>query len=130
MKYRFLLISILYCLFAKAQAPAPAYTLDLDKANAAFAAKKYNTAAGFYKKAFAKIKEEELKQKTLFNIAESYRRSNNYKQAIKWFEETINSKYPDPNILYNYGQLLKNFERYDDAGRQFYDFLFEIPLTF
>ena len=66
MRYRFLLISILYCLFAKAQAPAPAYTLDLDKANAAFAAKKYNTAAGFYKKAFAKIKEEELKQKTLF----------------------------------------------------------------
>lgn len=127
MRYYFLLTSILFCIFAKAQAPAPAYTLDLDRANAAFAAKKYNTAAGFYKKAFAKIKDEELKQKTLFNIAESYRRSNNYKQAIKWFEETINSKYPDPNILYSYGQLLKNFERYDEAGRQFYDFLFEVP---
>jgi hypothetical protein len=45
----------------------------------------------------------------------------------KWFEETINSKYPDPTILYSYGQLLKNFERYDEAGRQFYDFLFEVP---
>jgi hypothetical protein len=82
MKYYFLLISILFCILAKAQAPAPAYTLDLDRGNAAFAAKD-STAAGFYKKAFTKIKDEELKQKTLFNIAESYRRSNNYKQAIK-----------------------------------------------
>ncbi len=127
MKNFLFLLLVLMALQALSQAPIVAYQLDLDKADVAYKSKKYNTAAGFYKKAFGKIKDEELKQKTLFNIAESYRRSNNYKQAIKWYEDAINAKYPDPNILYSYGQLLKNFERYDEAARQFYDFLFEVP---
>ncbi|MCG9881588.1 MAG: hypothetical protein MH472_13395, partial [Bacteroidia bacterium] len=103
------------------------YQLDLDKADYAFRAKKYNTAAQLYQKVYPKIKEEELKQQVLFNIAESYRNSNNFKKALKWFEDVVNSKYPDPAILYSYGQLLKNFERYDEAGRAFYDYSFEVP---
>ena len=121
----FLLLFVLQKLFAQ-QTPLP-YQFELDKANAAFNAKKYNTAAALYKKVYPKIKTEELKQKVLFNIAESYRFGNNYEQAIKWFEEAINAKYPDPIVLYSYGNLLKYFEKYDEAGRAFYDFLFEMP---
>jgi len=103
------------------------YQIDLDKADYAFKAKKYNTAAQLYQKVYPKIKEEEQKQQVLFSIAESYRNSNNFKKALQWFEEVVNSKYPDPAILYSYGQLLKNFERYDEAGRAFYDYSFEVP---
>jgi peptidoglycan-associated lipoprotein len=121
----FLLLFVSQKLFAQ-QTPLP-YQFELDKANATFNAKKYNTAAALYKKVYPKIKTEELKQRVLFNIAESYRFGNNYEQAIKWFEEAINAKYPDPIVLYSYGNLLKYFEKYDEAGRAFYDFLFEMP---
>jgi peptidoglycan-associated lipoprotein len=114
-------------LFAQSTQPIKPYQLDLDKADLAFISKKYNTAAQLYQKVYPKIKEEEEKQKVLFKIADSYRNSNNFKQALKWYEELLNTKYPDPNILYSYGQLLKNYERYDDAARAFYDYNFEVP---
>ena len=103
------------------------YQLDLDKANAAFDSKKYNTAAQLFQKVYGKIKDQELKQKVLFKIADSYRYSNNFKQALKWYEDVLNSKYPDPTVIYSYAQLLKNFERYEEAGRAFYDYSFENP---
>lgn len=103
------------------------YQLDLDKADQAFKSKKYHTAAQLYQKVYPKIKEEELKQQILFSIADSYRNSNNFKKALQWFEELVNSKYPDPAILYSYAQLLKNFERYDEANKVFYDYSFEVP---
>lgn len=105
----------------------PAYQIELDKAELAYLSKKYNTAAQLYQKVYPKVKDEETKQKVLFKIADSYRNSNNFKQALKWYEEVLNSKYPDPAILYSYGQLLKNFERYDEATRAFYDYNFEVP---
>ncbi|MES2382701.1 MAG: OmpA family protein [Bacteroidota bacterium] len=125
-----LILIVLTCLpayFVFAQQGIPPYQFELDNANKAFNAKKYNTAANLFKKVYPKIKVDTLKQNVLFMIAESYRLSNNYNQAIKWFEDAINSKYPDPSILYSYGNLLKYFERYDDANRTFYDYLFEVP---
>lgn len=126
---KYLLVLILFCnLFLHAQEKqVPTYQYDLDRADMAYVAKKYNTAAGLYQKVYSKIKNADEKQKVLFKIAESYRRSNNFKQAIKWYEEVLNSKYPDPKVLYSYGQLLKNYERYEEASRTFYDYLFEMP---
>lgn len=112
--------------FAQQQKENP-YQFELAKADDAFISKKYNTAAALYQRLYNKIKEPELKQKVLFKIADSYRNSNNFKQALKWYEEVLNSKYPDPAVIYSYGQLLKNFERYEDAGRAFYDYSFEMP---
>ncbi len=105
----------------------PQYELDLQKARFAFENKKYNTAAGLYKKLYSKIKEEELQNEMLYWLAESYRRSNNYKEAFNWYEKLVNTRYPDIRIIYSYGLLLKNFERYDEASRQFGDYLFEVP---
>jgi outer membrane protein OmpA-like peptidoglycan-associated protein/tetratricopeptide (TPR) repeat protein len=122
----FILVLLRYA-SAQDERPVNPYQFDLDRADQAFNLKKYNTAAGLYQRLYAKVKEPDLKQKMLFKIAESYRRSNNFKQAIKWYEEVLNSKYPDPAVIYSYGQLLKNFERYEEAGRAFYDYLFEVP---
>jgi outer membrane protein OmpA-like peptidoglycan-associated protein/tetratricopeptide (TPR) repeat protein len=123
---------ILICLlpmvsWGQEQQQTKPYQFDLDKADLAYRSKKYNTAALLFQKVYPKIKEEEEKQQVLFKIADSYRYSNNFKQALKWYEEVLNSKYPDPAVLYSYGQLLKNFERYDEASRAFYDYSFEVP---
>jgi peptidoglycan-associated lipoprotein len=105
----------------------PQLQIEIQKARSTFDSKKYNTAAGLYKKLYAKIKNEELQNEMLFMVAESYRRANNFKQAFDWYEKLVNTKYPDIHIIYSYGLLLKNFERYEEASRQFGDYLFESP---
>ncbi len=130
MKIRLIVSVLLIVMLSQklfAQQNQPSYQFELDRATNAYNAKKYNTAAGLYKKVYPKIKDTEQKQKVLFYIAESYRLGNNYAQAFKWFEEVINAKYPDPAILYSYGNLLKYFEKYDEASRTFGDYLFEMP---
>jgi outer membrane protein OmpA-like peptidoglycan-associated protein len=101
--------------------------IDLQKAKQVYDAKKYNTAATLYKRLYTKIQDDEKKNEMLYMIAESYRKANNFKQAYEWYEKLVNTKYPDVRIIYSYGLLLKNFERYEDASRQFYDYLFEVP---
>lgn len=115
------------CIAAFAQQTVTVFDLDFEKAKVLYVNKKYNTAAGMFKKIYPKAPDEEKKSEVLFYIAESYRLSNNFKQAFDWYEQLINTKYPDPKILYSYGLLLKNFERYDDAARLFGDYLFEVP---
>lgn len=122
-------IFFLSCLAAAAQQNPPQTALDYEilRAQRTFDMKKYNTAANMYQKLYTKVRNEEEKQKMLFMIAESYRKSNNFKKAFDWYEQLINARYPDPKIIYSYGLLLKNFERYEEASRQFYDYLFEVP---
>lgn len=103
------------------------YQPELDKAEEAFRTKKYHTAALLFQKLYSRVRSEEEKQHVLFRIAESYRTSNNYKQAIKWYEDVLNSKYPESEVLYSYGLLLKNMEKYEEASRAFYDYNFENP---
>lgn len=127
LRFIFITFGIYISFLTHAQAPIEAYELDYNKAEEAFANKRYYTAAGLYQKAYKRMKTAEIRQQTLYKIAESYRRSNNFSMAIKWYEEVVNSKYPDPNVIYSYGQLMKNFERYEEAARQFYDYSFEMP---
>lgn len=101
--------------------------LEIQRAQRAFNARKYNTAAAQFKRIYPKVKVEEKQNEILFMMAESYRRANNFKQAFEWYEKLVNTKYPNPKILYSYGLLLKNFERYEEASRAFYDYLFEMP---
>ena len=123
----FLCILLAQKVFAQQNPPVTQLDFDILKAQKTFDLKKYNTSAKLYQQLYTKVRSEDEKQKMLFMIAESFRKSNNFKKAFEWYEKLINSKYPDPKIIYSYGLLLKNFERYDDASKQFYDYLFEVP---
>ncbi len=129
MRLSYLFLCMLLCFsFVKAQQPQSVQLqLEIQKAKLTYDIKKYNTAAGLYKKLYSKIKDEELQNEMLFMVAESYRKANNFKQAFEWYEKLVNTKYPDVRIIYSYGLLLKNFERYEEASRQFGDYLFEVP---
>lgn len=111
----------------KAQNQITSLDLEIQRAQHAFDARKYNTAAALFKRIYPKVKVEDKQNEILYMVAESYRRANNFKQAFEWYEKLVNTKYPNPKILYSYGLLLKNFERYEEASRAFYDYLFEIP---
>jgi outer membrane protein OmpA-like peptidoglycan-associated protein/tetratricopeptide (TPR) repeat protein len=122
-----LLCTMMNSLWAQESKVITLIDLEIAKADVVFTSKKYNSAALLYKKIYAKVKDEDQKAVINFKLAESFRLSNNFKQAFEWYEQLINTKYPDPKILYSYGLLLKNFERYDDASRAFNDYLFEVP---
>lgn len=127
---RISIVAFLCCFYISAFAQTTTVTpidIEIQKADVVFLNKKYNSAATLYKKVYSKIKDEEQQATINFKIAESYRLSNNFKQAFEWYEKLVNTKYPDPKILYSYGLLLKNYERYSDAARQFNDYLFEMP---
>ena len=88
MKIRLIVSVLLIVMLSQklfAQQNQPSYQFELDRATNAYNAKKYNTAAGLYKKVYPKIKDTEQKQKVLFYIAESYRLGNNYAQGIVVF---------------------------------------------
>lgn len=125
--YLFLLLFVSCIAAHSQQVNSVQLDLDIKKARLAFDSKKYTTAAGLYKKLYAKSKNEDQQNDLLFMVAESYRKANNFKQAYDWYEKLVNTKYPDIRILYSYGLLLKNFERYEEASRQFGDYLFEVP---
>lgn len=127
MQLRLLLLCCMLFVLKVTQAQNTALEMELQRAQFAFEGKKYNTASILYTKLYSKVKDEESQNKVLFMIAESYRKANNFKKAFDWYEKLVNTKYPDPKILYSYGLLLKNYERYEDASRQFSDYLFESP---
>ena len=123
----FILLSLTGYFVIAQQSQSMQLELEIKKAKLTYDIKKYNTAAGMYKKLYAKIKEDDLQNEMLFMVAESYRKANNFKQAFEWYEKLVNTKYPDVRIIYSYGLLLKNLERYEEASRQFGDYLFEVP---
>ena len=127
MKLKLLFFSCFFYFVVNAQIDVSPFQFEIDRAYQAFSGKKYNTAATLYRKIYTKEKDPERKQKILFMIAESYRLSNNLNQAMRWYHDLVNSKYPDPKVLFSYAQLLKNFEKYDEAAKQFFDYTFEIP---
>src|SRR5690606_4216258 len=64
------------------------------------------------------------KQKELERLANSYRLSNNYENAEKWYGILL-EKYPNSNKenLYYYGQTLKNVGKYPEAKKVLTDYM-------
>lgn len=128
---RIVLLCFMVCcavagLNAQTNPPTP-LDLEIERAQMTFDSKRYNTAAGLYKRLYDKIKDPEKKGQMAFMVALSYTKANNMKQAMNYFKELVNTQYPDPELLLLYGQCLKFFENYDEANRAFYDFNFEKP---
>jgi peptidoglycan-associated lipoprotein len=121
------LLLVMLLLFSQEAVGQTQAQIEMNNAYQAFLEKRYFSAALLYKRSYDKIRDQELKDSAAFMIAESYRLANNLKLAFKWFETTVNTRYPNPEILFLYGQALKNYERYDEAAKLFYDYNFEQP---
>lgn len=57
---------------------------------------------------------------SVYNLAESYRRCNNYAKAEKWYKEATNfNRNAYPECLYWYGVTLRANQKYDEALEAF-----------
>lgn len=86
-------------------------------ADAEFAKNKYSIAIDKYKKAYSKEKNKREKNRIRYQMAECYRFMNNTKRAEIYYKALIKKEYykDQPELLLNYGNMLKVNEKHEEA---------------
>jgi peptidoglycan-associated lipoprotein len=93
------------------------------KADLAFEAEQYFSAAELYKKAYVKTKNKALKAEIIFKQAECYRLSGNTKRAESYYKRAIKAKYPNVKIYLIYADMLRLVGDYSAAEDQYKEYL-------
>lgn len=99
----------------------------LSRANDSFQSEAYLTALEDYREAYVRETSNDVKGRILFQIAECYRKMNEYEEAMKWYERAEKMNYNEPKMyMYNaMGFMLK--QDYDNARTQIQKYLKEEP---
>lgn len=95
------------------------------KADKYYAKLQYAKAIPAYEKSIKKPSEE--KQDALIKLADCYRILNDYPKAENCYKQAIDMGKAPTDIYYNYGNILKCNNKYNEALNQYYYFLEEKP---
>lgn len=87
--------------------------------------------AGEYSKAIV-IYEKKLRHSTdglaMARLADCYRLTRNYEKAEQWYAKAVASNAPlEPSVYFNYGMVLKNNNKIDQAREQFNTYASKVP---
>lgn len=112
-----------------------AQTRQIKKADTAFRYHMYDVAVTQYQKAFAKLgkrkktNDPDLKNRLLFQIAESYRYSGQIRLAARQYQRCIRAGYykVEPKIYFNLANLQLGEGDFEEATRNFEIYLDYIP---
>lgn len=97
------------------------------KADFAYSTNSFGSAIELYDKAMGKAgKDKELKNCIMFQIARCHLHLNDYKAAEKNFKKIVKVA-SDPLVHYEYGQLLKSQQRYEEAKGEFDTYTQKVP---
>lgn len=107
----------------------------IKKADTAFKYHMYDVAVTQYQKAFAKISKRkkysdpDYKNRLLFQIAEAYRLSGQYKEAMKQYRTCIRAKYyrVQPGVYFSLANLQLAQGQFEEAIANFETYLSYIP---
>lgn len=91
--------------------------------------KLYNESIGFLLKDFDAEKDPLKKRNIAFELGESYRRYNDYPEAEKWYHKCLELNGEAP-ALFQYGMMLKQQERYEEAIKVFDEYQRVVPNKF
>ncbi len=92
------------------------------KADKAYDQAEYYNAINLYKKAYSKEKNKPALAAIMFKTAESYRMTNDTKEAENWYSKAIKGNYADPIAVYQYAQMLKANGKYEEAIAQYNEY--------
>lgn len=109
---KFLVVAIIAGLFSVS---ASAQKDHLEVANQAFKAREYYKAITLLKKAYSKEKDKANKAEIIFKTAESYRFTNDMKQAETWYRKALKIKYPENKVQLHYADALKANGKFEEA---------------
>lgn len=108
MKSLLTLIGLLLLVHAK----APAQSRAQERADRLYAEKSYPDAAEVYAKI---VKEEPRNKAAVRRLADCYRLLNDSRNALRWYARAVKFKGVDPEVWYEYGQVLMVNRRYPQA---------------
>ncbi|MCL2682477.1 MAG: OmpA family protein [Bacteroidales bacterium] len=90
----------------------------LERADRAFELQQYNYAATLYQRAFARAgKNEALKNRIIYQIAESYRLSGQYRKATQQYRRLIRARYfeTEPKLYLRLAEIHRFNGEYEEA---------------
>lgn len=100
---------------------------DVEKAYDAYDAQEYTLAIELLKTALGEVKGRDDKSTVLFKIAESYRKTNDYKNAENYYLKAVKLGYKDPVAQLHYADMLKAQGEYEEAIVAYQEFKQENP---
>lgn len=100
------------------------YIRDADRA---YESQQYYNSVELYKKGMAKIKNKQEKARITFQIAECYRKMNDWKQAESWYGKAIKAKHTNDSMYLWYAEAKKINMKYDEAITAFQDYKSRVP---
>ncbi len=89
-------------------------------ANKQYELEAYDLAIDNYKKVLTK---DVNNAEAMFNLAESFRMSNNYEEALKWYDKLTALEKFNPLAYLNYGHILKSMGQMDKAKFWYYKYM-------
>lgn len=92
------------------------------KADKLYASAQYYKAISKYLKAI-KTSNNVAKQQSLIRLADCYRFLNEYKNAEQYYKQAITLGKVDAEVYYNYGNVLKSNNNYNEALAYYYEYL-------
>lgn len=116
MKNILIVILLLTATLTKAQT-------NLELADAAYNNKDYAEAIGLYKKVLVKPAKQTPVADIKYKVAESYRYTGKYTEAIDYYEQAKADGYTNPNYLYQEGMIYMKQANYAKAQEKFDAFL-------
>ncbi len=87
---------------------------------------KFNEAIPFYLKVINEKKEGEKKE-AIVKLADCYRLISDFTEASVWYEKAMDFNTSDPNVFYNYANVLRTQAKYDLAEKYYLKFLEHSP---
>lgn len=101
-------------------------TARLKRAEALYEAGGFFEAVEIYRRELDKVPREQMGF-YLQRIADCYRFVGNARQAEIWYSKAIQREAPDPKVFYNYAEMLKMSEKYDEAIEQYQKYKQLVP---
>lgn len=101
----------------------------VERADKAFELKQYSEAIDLYQRAYNRVRRRDRVEaaRLVYQVALSYKYTNNHRAAEAWFNRAIRSNYPDPVArLYMADAMMKN-GKYDEALENYQLFLKDNP---
>lgn len=119
-------VSLLFALLLSTNASAQKDYINT--ADQAFAQNTYYTAIDYYKKGYARLRNDVVeKARVLFQIGQCYRLMTDAEQAEVWYKKAVKAKYDDPLVLLYLGDVLKEQGKYAEAIVNYEKYEMQVP---
>jgi len=99
----------------------------VERAYAAYQAGSYTEALDYFKSAYSKARDKQIKSDMVYMVSECYRLTNDPKNGELWYKKSAKSAFPRPEAQYWLADCIKKNGRYQQAIEEFIKYRQLVP---